>query len=104
MNIERRLALLEQRAPAAPAGLRFRGPWRDGERYRPGEAVLRQGSLWIAIENAGPTDIPGAHGTDAGDERGPWRLAAKRGADAPKVLERRVHEHELRITKLEVTR
>jgi|SRR6187200_1058360 hypothetical protein len=98
--IERRLALLEQRAPAE-VGLRFRGPWRDGERYQAGESVLRQGSLWIAVESTGPTDIPGAHGVEADDERGPWRLAAKRGKDATPALERRVHELERRVKTLE---
>jgi hypothetical protein len=83
---------LKARPSEAPA-VRFRGPWRDGERYHAGEAVVRQGSLWIAARAPRPGEIPGAGAPEGeDDEESAWRLCAKRGKDGtvPAELDRRV--------------
>ena len=51
--------------------VRFCGVWDAGKTYRPGDATVRSGSLWICTSE--PVGTPGH------DFNG-WQLAVKRGA------------------------
>ena len=95
--LEQRIAALEAAVSAAPS-IRFMGAWRDGVAYPAGTAVVRGGSLYLAERGAAPGEMPGAYSSDEADDRGPWRLAAKRGADAklPGDIERRLRALEAR--------
>lgn len=95
--IEARLDALEAAIHTAPA-IRFAGAWRDGAGYPAGTAVVRGGSLYIAARDAKAGEVPGAYGADEADDRGAWKLAAKRGADAklPGDIERRLRALEAR--------
>jgi hypothetical protein len=54
--------------------VRFRGAHQSGHAYGRGDAVTRQGSLWIALK--APCGTPG--GPEAVDRD--WTLAVKRGS------------------------
>ena len=77
---------------------RFKGVHRDGESYAIGDFVIRGGSTWAAVSDAGPHDVPGLHGEQ--EESGPWRLASMRGRPgkdaSTAALEQRVRALEQR--------
>src|SRR5687768_1555148 len=68
-----RISKLEARVDAMPAGLRFRGAYRDGSEYRAGDLVVFNGGCWYCSKAtaAWPTDSQ----SDA------WRLVTKAGRD-----------------------
>lgn len=64
-----RIDKLEARAEKS---LKYRGVWQAAENYQEGDAVTRDGSLWIATR--GTRDKP------AGPDTG-WQMCVKRGGD-----------------------
>lgn len=95
-----RVGELEQRFAMVPS-IKFAGPWRDGVGYVAGSAVVRGGSLYLAVRDAAPGECPGIYGgADDADEgeHAPtaWRLCAKRGKDGvvPRDIEGRIRRLE----------
>lgn len=58
-----------------PPGLVYRGIWKSGETYQPGENVTYGGSLWMCLQTTSAR--PG----DAQAEARAWQLAVKKGSD-----------------------
>lgn len=54
----------------------YRGVWSASTGYEKGDAVSRDGSLWIALVDGPSASLPPGAGNNS------WRLAVKRGADA----------------------
>ena len=70
LNVAKRLELLEQRPT-----LVYRGVWKAGDAYHPGDNVTYAGSLWVCL--APTAERPG----EANSAEKSWQLAVKRGAD-----------------------
>jgi hypothetical protein len=72
VEYEKRFAALEKRAIDRVDQLKYVGVYDRGVRYREGNFVTRDGSLWCAKRDTHET--PG--------ESDAWQLAVKRGKDA----------------------
>jgi hypothetical protein len=68
--LENRLAQIEER------GLEYVGTFQRAVSYRRGSVVTADGSMWVALQDTGPNEIPGEHPK--------WQLAVKAGRDAPR--------------------
>lgn len=68
-----RIAALEAQQKAMP-GVRYRGPFRDGEEYSKGDIVTFRGSMWFchAASAARPLDA----------QSSAWQLCVKAGRDS----------------------
>jgi hypothetical protein len=74
--LERELAEVKSRQSIAEAKapINFRGVYAPGVIYDKGDAVTRQGGLWIALERT--ASLPGG----TAPESRSWQLAVKSGA------------------------
>ena len=66
--LETRLTELES------AGIRYCGVHQRAVNYKRGDCVTFDGSMFVAVVDTGPNEIPSASNA--------WQLAVKRGADA----------------------
>jgi hypothetical protein len=74
-QLRERVADLERKSvEIAKRGLFYRGVHQRADSYKPGDAVTFDGSLFIAIADVAPGELPGK-------SDGKWQLAAKRGRD-----------------------
>lgn len=73
--LQERIAILEQQLrETEQQAVSFRGVWEAGKSYGRHSAVVRSGSLWIAMKATSAT--PG--GSDPADRA--WVLAVKKGS------------------------
>lgn len=59
-------------------GFVYRNVYVEGMAYDRGDTVTRGGSLWMAMRDVAPGEVPGR------EDSGAWRLAVKKGSDGPK--------------------
>jgi hypothetical protein len=64
---------MRQAILSAKAHVNFRGVFSAGSSYSKGDAVTRQGALWIALEDT--AGVPGGNTPEARS----WQLAVKSG-------------------------
>jgi hypothetical protein len=69
--------LKDRRAEIEGKGVEYSGTFQRAVQYRRGQMVTHDGSLWAAINDTEPNEIPG--------ESSRWQLAVKRGSDAPRL-------------------
>ena len=68
--------LKAQVAEIQEGGVKYCGVYQRGNEYQRGQLVSADGSLWCAIANAKPLEIPGKAAC--------WQLAVRAGRDAPR--------------------
>lgn len=68
-----RIEALEARLRDAVPGIRYRGVWREGEEYLPGDVATHRGALWFCslATTAKPFD----------DQSPAWQMCVKAGRD-----------------------
>ena len=69
--LRRHIAELETR------GVNYCGIYQRAVGYKRGDVVTHDGSMFVAVAEVAPNQLPGAGG--------PWQLAVKRGADGKDV-------------------
>lgn len=90
-----RIDALEARLRDSAPGIRYRGVWRGGEEYLPGDVVTDRGCMWFCSLATALRPLD--------DQSNAWQLCVKAGRDGKdgdvKILAARVSRLEQRATE-----